>query len=107
MQCRSIQWLVAVAAIVLAAWTGSAGQTQTQQVPPGSTASAVKEPSTQDVNDALVQQISKQIAGHVQEPAGHVFKNIQLDVLKKTPDARLLLIMNLGYSRALGVTCKQ
>jgi len=105
MQCRSIQWL-AVAAIVLAAWTGSAGQTQNQQVPPGSTASAMKEPSTQDVNDALVQQISKQIAGHEQEPAGHVFKNIQLDVLKKAPAARLLLIMNLGYSSALGVTCK-
>src|SRR5215475_16184634 len=105
MQCRSIQWL-AVAAIVLAAWTGSAGQTQNQQVPPGSTASAMKEPSTQDVNDALVQQISKQIAGHEQEPSGQVFKNIQVDFLQKVPAGRLLLIMNQGYSRALGVNCK-
>jgi len=61
--------------------------------------------STQEVNDAFVQRISKQIAGHEQEPAGQVFKNIQLDIFKKTPAARLLLIMNLGYSRALGVTC--
>ena len=35
-----------------------------------------------------------------------MFKNIQLEVLKKAPAARLLLIMNLGYSRALGVNCK-
>jgi len=61
--------------------------------------------STQQVNDAFVQRISKQIVGHEQEPAGQVFKNIQLDIFKKTPAARLLLIMNLGYSRALGVTC--
>jgi hypothetical protein len=61
--------------------------------------------SNQEVNDAFVQKISRQIAGHEQEPAGQVFKNIQLDIFKKTPASRLLLIMNLGYSRALGVNC--
>jgi hypothetical protein len=63
-------------------------------------------PSTvQATNDAFVQKISKQITGHDQEPAAQVFKNIQLDGLKKTPASRFLLIMNLGYSRGLGVTC--
>ena len=61
--------------------------------------------SNQEINDAFVQRISRQIAGHEQEPAGQVFKNIQLDIFKKTPASRLLLIMNLGYSRALGVSC--
>src|SRR5215472_13539891 len=68
-------------------------------------AAAAPTPSVQEINDAFVEKISKQIAGHEQEPAAQVFKNIQLDILKKGPASRLLLIMNLGYSRALGVTC--
>ena len=59
--------------------------------------------SVQETNDGFGQRISKQIAGHEQEPAERVFKNVH--VLKTTPAARLLMIMNLGYSRALGVTC--
>lgn len=91
-------------ALVLMGWAGGASRTQSQQAPQVTTAPAPKEPSTQEINDAFVQQISKQIAGHEQEPAGQVFKNIQ--VLKKTPAAKFLLIMNLGYSKALGVTCE-
>ena len=56
--------------------------------------------SNQEVNDAFVQKISEQIAGYEQEPAGQVFKNIQLDICKKTPASRVLLIMNLGYIAA-------
>lgn len=41
--------------------------------------------SVQATNDAFVQKISNQIAGHEQEPAAQVFQNIQLDVLKRTP----------------------
>ena len=96
--------MVSGLALVLTGWTGGASQSQPQQAPPAAAAPAAKEPSTQEINDAFVQQISKQIAGHEQEPAGQVFKNIQ--VLKKTPAAKLLLIMNLGYSKALGVTCE-
>src|SRR5215472_17477376 len=68
-------------------------------------AAAAPTPSVQEINDAFVQKISAQIAGHEGEPAAQVFKNIQLDVLKKAPAARFLRIMNMGYSRALGVTC--
>jgi hypothetical protein len=50
-----------------------------------------------------VKQISDRIAGHENEPAEQVFKNVQW--FKGTPAGRLLLIMNLGYSRALGVNC--
>jgi hypothetical protein len=98
--------LVAVLAVVLAGWKGRANQIQSQPATQVVTASAPKEPSNQEINDAFVQQISKQIAGHEQDPSGQVFKNIQVDFLKKVPAGRLLLIMNEGYSRALGVNCK-
>ena len=74
------------------------GQTQS---PPAK--AEPKSQSIQEINDDFVQKISKQIAGHEQEPAGQVFKNIH--ILNNAPAARLLLIMNVGYSRALGVTC--
>ena len=105
MQNGSVRKLLAASAIVLAVWTGVEGRVQSQQAQPG-TASATKALSTQDINDAFVRQLSTQIAGREQVAASQVFKNIQLDVLKKTPASRLLLIMNLGYSRALGVTCE-
>ena len=98
--------MVAALAMVPAEWNGRARRAQSQQAPPAATASASKEPSNQEINDALVQQISKQIAGHEQEPSGQVFKNVQVDFLQKVPAGRLLLIMNQGYSRALGVNCK-
>jgi hypothetical protein len=59
--------------------------------------------SVQKINDDLVQKITKQIAGHEQEPAEKVFKNVQ--IMKTVPAARFLLIMNRGYAHALGVTC--
>lgn len=96
--------MVSGLALVLIAWTGGATRTQSQQASPTASPLAAKEPSTQEINDAFVEQISRQIAGHEQEPSGQVFKNVQ--VLKKTPAAKLLLIMNLGYSKALGVTCE-
>ena len=74
-----------------------------QPVPAGSTQAPATAASIQETNDAFVQKISKQIAGHEQEPAVKVFKNIQ--TLKTTPAGRFLLIMNRGYSQALGVTC--
>lgn len=103
MQIDLIRRLVAASAIALAGWTGTAGWRPSQQQ--STTAAPAKEPSTQEINDTFVQHIAKQIAGHEQEPASQVFKNIQLDLFKKTPASRLLLIMNLGYSRALGVNC--
>jgi hypothetical protein len=55
-----------------------------------------------DQQQALA-KLRESIAGKENEPAEKVFKNIQL--LKGIPAARLLRIMELGYSRSLGVTC--
>ncbi len=64
---------------------------------------AAKPPGNQEVNQRFVKRISQEIAGRENQPAEQVFKNIQS--LKGVPAGRLLSIMNLGYSRALGVTC--
>lgn len=64
---------------------------------------AAERSAVQKANDEWVAKISKQIEGHEQEPAEKVFKNVQ--IMKKAPASRFLLIMNLGYSRALGVRC--
>ena len=48
-------------------------------------------------------ELTKQIAGKENQPAEQVFKNIQ--ILKGIPAGRLLRIMELGYSRSLGVNC--
>lgn len=106
MKLTRITWMVSALALGLTNWTGGATRTQSQQAQPTAEPSASNKLSTQEINDAFVQQISKQIVGHEQEPSGQVFKNIQVDFLKKVPAARLLLIMNQGYSRALGVTCE-
>ena len=47
--------------------------------------------------------LKRQIAGKENQPAEQVFKNIQM--FKGVPAARLLRIMELGYSRSLGVNC--
>jgi hypothetical protein len=64
---------------------------------------SAQSPQDQEINDRFVKQISESIAGRQNDPAEKVFKNIQS--LKGTPAQRLLLIMNVGYSRALGVSC--
>jgi hypothetical protein len=59
----------------------------------------------QEVNDRYVKRQLELIAGREKEPAGNVFKNIQLPLFKNTPAGVLIDIMNGGYSRALGVAC--
>jgi len=59
----------------------------------------------QEINDRFAKQLSEKIAARENEPAEKVFKNIQIPWLKNTPAGRFLRIMNLGYSRALGVAC--
>jgi len=66
---------------------------------------AAQEPSNQEINDRYQRQIAEQIGSRKSEPAGQVFKNIQIDGLKNVPAETFLVIMNVGYSRALGVRC--
>jgi hypothetical protein len=57
----------------------------------------------QDLNDQIARAVAEKIAGRENEPAEKVFKNIQS--LKGMPAARFVRVMNMGYSRALGVSC--
>jgi len=56
-------------------------------------------------NQAAVDDLMTQIAGHEGEPASKVFHNIQLPWFKNTPAGTFLSIMKDGYSAALGVRC--
>ena len=85
-----------VAAIIAAACTVT-------QPPKPSPQPAPPPNPTQEINDRFVREITARIAGHENEPASRVFKNIQW--LKGVPASRFLSIMNRGYARALGVTC--
>jgi hypothetical protein len=74
-------------------------------VPPGSPTPPAQPAANpnQETNDRFAKQVAEAIAGHENEPAEQVFKNIQ--ALKGVPAGRLVRIMNMGYSRALGVAC--
>ncbi len=95
--------LAATLAIVSAMAALAAQTTSPQQKPGAAVRSPTAQTSVQEINDGFVEKITKQIAGHEQEPAEKVFANIQ--ILKTVPAGRLLLIMNRGYSHALGVAC--
>jgi hypothetical protein len=56
-------------------------------------------------NERYARQILERIAGREKEPADQVFKNIRLAWLKSVAAEDFIGIMNLGYSRALGVAC--
>jgi anion-transporting ArsA/GET3 family ATPase len=57
-----------------------------------------------EVNQRYLETFKRLIAGHENEPAGQTFKNVQF--LKATTAGTLLVIMNVGYAQALGVTCE-
>lgn len=74
--------------------------------PPSSALDDVKSVAEQEVvfdQAAKLAELRKKIAGRENEPAEAVFKNIQL--LKGVPAGRLLAVMQMGYSRSLGVNC--
>ena len=80
--------------------------TATPAVAPAAAASAARAPivnPNQDSNDSAEKMVLATIAGRENEPAEKVFHNIQM--MKGMPAARLVRVMNVGYSRALGVSC--
>ena len=97
---------VAMAALtcIIAAACGVATATQAP-VPaaaPAQPAMAAAD-SVQRYNDARVREVLAGISGRENEPAQNVFNNIQY--LGAVPARTFLTIMNVGYARALGVTC--
>jgi hypothetical protein len=90
-------WLITIPiAVIIAAAAQNPAEPDPQTAP---------KLSNQEINDRFVEQITKQIAGHEQDLAAQVFKNIQISHLARIPASNLLDIMNYGYARALGVTC--
>jgi hypothetical protein len=65
----------------------------------------VEPESRQKANGQQVQRIGASIAGRENEPAGQVLKNVRIESYREIPARRFLQVMNLGFSRALGVTC--
>ena len=68
----------------------------------GQHGAAERQAQTFDQNQKLA-ELAKRIAGREDKSAAEVFKNIQL--LKAMPAGRLLKVMELGYSKSLGVNC--
>ena len=102
--------LVAIALVFPTAWfisdrlptAARVGSNQNAAAAPSPTPAP---PQTEKAFDqaAALAELRKSIAGKENEPAEKVFKNIQL--LKGMPAARLLRVMEMGYSRSLGVNC--
>lgn len=54
---------------------------------------------------AALAKLREQIKGREQEPSTAVFKNIQTPFIKSIPAGRVLAVMEIAYSRSLGITC--
>jgi len=54
---------------------------------------------------AAIAKLREQIKGREGEPADKVFKNIQTPFLKSSNAGRVLAVMEIAYSRSLGVDC--
>lgn len=87
------------AGFLIAHWLPQASRSQTN---PASAQQAAPGDKPFDQARALA-DLRKQIAGKESQPAETVFKNIQS--LKGMPADRLLRVMEMGYSRSLGVNC--
>lgn len=90
-------WQFTTAAAFPAASTASdmAGPVEAQEDPN----------ATQAANDRHVQEILRALGAKASEPAQHAFKNIRLEWYRDIPAKQLLLVMDLGFSKALGVSC--
>ena len=60
-------------------------------------------PESPPAEPGFITAIKESIKGKEKLPAEEVFQNI--DVLKGVPAGRLIAIMQMGYSRSLGVNC--
>jgi Photosynthetic reaction centre cytochrome C subunit len=92
-------FLTGLSASILAVGLGY-GQT-------GRTPDVAREPATpaaiEQLNDESLAKLSTQIASRENEFAEAVFKNIK--ILTGVPAGKLLRIMQIGYSKSLGVSC--
>jgi hypothetical protein len=96
--------LLATLAMALTSGCGPrASASQATAAATSAAAAAAAQDTVQAFNTAQVQTVLASIAGRENEPAGRVFQNVKL--LADVPARTLVVIMNGGYARALGVTC--
>ncbi|HEX4953349.1 MAG TPA: c-type cytochrome [Thermoanaerobaculia bacterium] len=89
-------WPVALAVVaVLTSAAAQAPPTPSATIPPTATAAAT--------DTEYVAALRAQIRGREREPAQSVFTNIQ--TLQGRPAAAVISIMEIGYSKSLGVGC--
>ncbi|HEX7174267.1 MAG TPA: c-type cytochrome [Pyrinomonadaceae bacterium] len=86
----------------------AAGLSASAQATPTPTPAAPTQTSAPQASASFDQakalsDLRARIAGQETKPAAEVFKNIQ--ILKTVPAGRLLAVMEVGYSRSLGVDC--
>jgi hypothetical protein len=79
------------------------GMGQGQRPPLTDSARRVRGSLNSTRRDSAAANVLRSIAGHENEPAEQVFKNIK--ILKGVPAGRLVNIMNMGFGRSLGVSC--
>jgi Photosynthetic reaction centre cytochrome C subunit len=101
--------ILSVLVLTLACATAAPPRPAPAAAPPAATPVAAPRPGgippnpNQEANDQVAKAVLERIAGRENEPAEQVFKNIQS--MKGMPAGRLVRVMNMGYSRALGVAC--
>jgi hypothetical protein len=81
----------------------AAGGPGGQRPPMTDSARRVRDSTNAARRDSGAAMVLRSIAGHENEPAESVFKNIK--ILKGVPAGRLVNIMNNGFARSLGVSC--
>jgi hypothetical protein len=79
------------------------GQGGFGRAPLSDSARRVRDSVTAVRRDSAAANVLRSIAGHENEPAEQVFKNIK--IFQGTPAAQLVNIMNRGFGRSLGVGC--
>src|ERR1043165_7282888 len=82
---------------------GQAGAQGGFRGPMTDSARRVRDSLTSARRDSGAAMVLRSIAGHENQPAESVFKNIK--IFKGVPAARLVDIMNHGFGRSLGVSC--
>lgn len=98
----SVRRILAVVVVVAAAIAAGSGRSEDRVA--AQAVQAAPTPAAFD-QDAALAKLREQIKGRETEPADKVFRNIQTPFLKSAMAGRMLAVMEVGYSRSLGVNC--
>ncbi|MFN1835099.1 c-type cytochrome [Balneola sp. MJW-20] len=71
--------------------------------PAAHTSAVIHNDTTTFDQSAALEELRRKIEGREEEPSSDVYENIKM--FGQLPAGRLLRVMEMGYSRSLGVTC--